>query len=82
MQLRAILAQLKHMYCETIGAEFAHVSDSEERLWLQDKYQDGRIQHRFNAEEKKKMLPEGFAYTLPTQAQWDSLAVGAERSWL
>ena len=30
------------------------------------------------AEEKKKMLPEGFAYTLPTQAQWESLAAGAE----
>jgi formylglycine-generating enzyme required for sulfatase activity len=30
------------------------------------------------AEDKKKMLPEGFAYSLPTQAQWDSLAAGAE----
>lgn len=30
------------------------------------------------AEEGKKMLPEGFAYTLPTQAQWESLAAGAE----
>lgn len=30
------------------------------------------------AEEKKKMLPEGFAYTLPTQAQWESFANGVE----
>jgi formylglycine-generating enzyme required for sulfatase activity len=29
------------------------------------------------AEEEKEMLREGFAYTLPTQAQWDSLAAGA-----
>jgi len=30
------------------------------------------------AEAEKKMLPEGFAYTLPTQAQWESFAAGAE----
>ena len=29
-------------------------------------------------ERKEEMLPEGFAYTLPTQAQWESLAAGAE----
>ena len=29
-------------------------------------------------ERKNEMLPEGFAYTLPTQAQWESLAAGAE----
>jgi formylglycine-generating enzyme required for sulfatase activity len=29
-------------------------------------------------EEAKKMLPEGFAYTLPTQAQWESFAAGVE----
>lgn len=30
------------------------------------------------AEEKEKMLPEGFTYTLPTQAQWEGFAAGAE----
>ena len=30
----------------TIGAEFAHVSDSEERLWLQDQFQNERIKRR------------------------------------
>lgn len=30
------------------------------------------------AEKKEKMLPEGFAYTLPTQAQWEGFAAGAE----
>jgi formylglycine-generating enzyme required for sulfatase activity len=30
------------------------------------------------AETEKKMLPEGFAYTLPTQAQWESFAAGAD----
>ena len=34
LKLRELLAQLEYAYCGTIGAEFAHVSDTEERLWL------------------------------------------------
>jgi 2-oxoglutarate dehydrogenase E1 component len=55
-KLKDILAQLKFIYCDTIGAEFAHVSDTEERLWLQDNFQSERLQHRFSAEEKKNIL--------------------------
>jgi 2-oxoglutarate dehydrogenase E1 component len=56
MKLRDIIAQLRHIYCGTIGAEFAHVSDSTERLWLQNKFQEGRVQHRFSVEERKTFL--------------------------
>lgn len=56
MKLRDIIAQLRHIYCGTIGAEFAHVSDSKERLWLQNRFQDGRIQQRFSVEERKTFL--------------------------
>jgi 2-oxoglutarate dehydrogenase E1 component len=56
MKLRDMIAQLRHIYCGTIGAEFAHVSDSTERLWLQNRFQDGRIQHRFSVEERKTLL--------------------------
>src|SRR5450631_1858334 len=38
-KLKDILSTLKFIYCDTIGAEFAHVSDSEERIWLQDNFQ-------------------------------------------
>src|SRR6267154_827338 len=44
IKLRNILRDLKFIYCETIGAEFAHVSDSDERIWLQDNFQSGRMQ--------------------------------------
>ncbi len=54
--LKNILTDLKFIYTDTIGAEFAHVSDTEERLWLQDRFQVGRMQHRFSAEEKKNIL--------------------------
>src|SRR6202142_1065807 len=54
--LRKILSDLKFIYTDTIGAEFAHVSDTEERLWLQDTFQVGRMQWRLSAAEKKNLL--------------------------
>jgi 2-oxoglutarate dehydrogenase E1 component len=56
MKLKDILAALNFIYCDTIGAEFAHVSDTEERLWLQDQFQSERLQQRFSTAEKKNIL--------------------------
>jgi 2-oxoglutarate dehydrogenase E1 component len=55
-KLKDILADLKFIYTDTIGAEFAHVSDSDERLWLQDSFQVARMQRRFSVDEKKNIL--------------------------
>jgi 2-oxoglutarate dehydrogenase E1 component len=56
MKLKDIVAQLRHIYCGPIGAEFAHVSNSTERLWLQNRFQEGRVTYRFTAEERKTFL--------------------------
>src|ERR1700688_2738677 len=56
--LRQILARLEQIYCGSIGAEFAHVSDTDERLWLQDEFQLGRIEQRFSAEERRSIFWE------------------------
>ncbi len=56
MKLRDILAELEFIYAGPIGAEFAHVSDSEERLWLQDQFQSGRLQNRFSTDERRNIL--------------------------
>jgi 2-oxoglutarate dehydrogenase E1 component len=56
MTLRQILAQLEYLFAGPIGAEFAHVSDSEERLWLQDQFTEGRLVHRFSPEERRNIL--------------------------
>ncbi len=56
MKLRDILAQLEFIYAGTIGAEFAHMSESEERLWLQDQFQAGRLTGQFTAEERRNIL--------------------------
>src|SRR5580698_8519205 len=55
-KLKDIRATLKFIYADTIGAEFAHVSNSDERLWLQDQFQSARMQFRFSAAEKKNIL--------------------------
>ena len=56
LRLREIIAQLKQIYCGTIGAEFAHVSDETERLWLQEHFQVGRMRQAFAVEERKDIL--------------------------
>jgi 2-oxoglutarate dehydrogenase E1 component len=55
-KLSKIIGDLKFIYTETIGAEFAHVSDTDERLWLQDSFQVARMHRRFSADEKKNIL--------------------------
>lgn len=54
--LREILQTLNQVYCGTVGAEFAHVSNTDERLWLQDEFQMGRVTHKFSAEERRNIL--------------------------
>ncbi|MEZ5532377.1 MAG: 2-oxoglutarate dehydrogenase E1 component [Steroidobacteraceae bacterium] len=56
LPLREIIAQLRHIYGGPIGAEFAHVSDTEQRLWLQDEFQSGRMLGRFSADERRNIL--------------------------
>ena len=56
LPLRDIFAQLRHIYSGTIGAEFAHVSDTTERLWLHDRFQTGRMQERLSPEARRNVL--------------------------
>ncbi|MGB8326959.1 MAG: 2-oxoglutarate dehydrogenase E1 component [Steroidobacteraceae bacterium] len=71
-KLRDIVATLEHIYGGPIGAEFAHVSDSEERLWLQDEFQAGRASQRLPDEERRAILrqltaAEGLEHYLHTK---------------
>jgi len=56
LALREILAELQQIYAGTIGAEFAHISNSEERLWLQDEFQQGQLRQRFSPQEQRTIL--------------------------
>src|SRR5688572_9849378 len=56
LRLREILALFERIYGGSIGAEFAHVSNSEERLWLQDQFQSGRVHYKFSQDERRNLL--------------------------
>ncbi len=56
LKLRELIAQLEYAYCGTIGAEFAHVSNTDERLWLQDEYLKGRLTGKLTTDEQKNLL--------------------------
>jgi len=56
LKLRELIAQLEYALCGTIGAEFAHVSNTEERLWLQDEFLKGRLTGKLSADEQKNIL--------------------------
>ncbi len=55
-RLRDIIALLEQVFAGPIGAEFAHVSNTDERLWLQDQFLAGRAHGRFSQEERVNIL--------------------------
>ncbi len=55
-KLREIIARLERVYCGHIGAEFAHVSNGDERIWLQDEFQLGRMHFQFRPDERRNIL--------------------------
>ncbi|MBK7249819.1 MAG: 2-oxoglutarate dehydrogenase E1 component [Gammaproteobacteria bacterium] len=56
LRLREILAVLEEVYAGPIGAEFAHVSNGDERLWLHDEFQMTRLRQRLSVDEKRNVL--------------------------
>lgn len=51
--LKEILLRLKETYCHSIGVEYMHIQDPEERRWLQERMEP--IQNRLQIETAEKM---------------------------
>ncbi len=58
MKLRDIYALLKKIYCGTIGAEFAHVSRSRERLWLKKHFEQGSVSDGLDDTDRRWLLDQ------------------------
>jgi 2-oxoglutarate dehydrogenase E1 component len=52
--LKEILVRLKETYCRSIGVEYMHIQDPEERRWLQDRMEP--IQNRPQVKTAEKMI--------------------------
>lgn len=56
MTLAEIIAKLEKTYCNTIGLEFMHITNTKERNWVRDRFESESSTPRFNQEQKKRIL--------------------------
>ncbi len=54
--LRDIINILKQTYCRSIGVEFMHLQDPDERRWLQDRMEPVQNRPDLNPEDKHRIL--------------------------
>src|SRR6476469_4977626 len=54
--LRQVLDILKRSYCEHIGTEYMHISDPEQRAWIQERIELAENAVRFTPQGKKAIL--------------------------
>lgn len=55
-KLREILSILHETYCGSIGVEYRHIQDPDEKKWLQDQMESTRNKGNFSHDEKMLML--------------------------
>lgn len=56
--LREILSVLKQTYCGTIGVEFMHIQDPNQRLWIQQHIESAKGDPQATPEEKHQILSD------------------------
>ncbi len=54
--LRQILDKLKHTYCRTIGVEFMHIQDPDQKSWIQSRVEKSEGRPEFTSAEKRALL--------------------------
>ncbi len=54
--LKTILSDLKKTYCTTIGAEYMHILDTQEKRWIQSRLEPVRAHPEADVERKKMIL--------------------------
>jgi 2-oxoglutarate dehydrogenase E1 component len=56
MTLSQVVKTLEDIYCGTIGLEYMHIQDLNQRQWLQDRLENPANRKSFNTAEKKHFL--------------------------
>ena len=54
--LQEIIDALEKTYCHTVGAEFMHIVDTEQRVWIQKRMDSVRSAPEYSAETKQHLL--------------------------
>ena len=55
-KLRDIVAALESFYCGSIGAEYMHITQAEEQLWVQMRLEAGPANRQLSAADKRTVL--------------------------
>lgn len=58
MKLRDLYTILKNTYCANIGAEYMHLTDTDEKRWIQQRLESANGQIQFSLDEQKRFLNE------------------------
>ena len=58
MRLRDIVELCENAYCESIGAEYMHITDQAQRAWLQQRFEGGAGNFNFNNEQRRTILED------------------------
>jgi len=56
MVLSDLYASLKKTYCSSIGADYMHLTSTEEKRWLQDRLESIEAKGNYSTEEKSRFL--------------------------
>ncbi len=67
-----ILSKLRKIYCSTIGAQYMHISDPKEKVWIRERFEKDDNKLNFTTNGKKAILnkiiqAEGFEKFLATK---------------
>ncbi len=54
--LRNIIERCERIYCSTVGAEYMHIIETEEKRWIQARIEDPKVDFRISAEDRKEVL--------------------------
>jgi 2-oxoglutarate dehydrogenase E1 component len=54
--LREIIDWMRQTYCGKIGVEYMHITDTEQRVWLEDRFESSRSTPTYDVEMKKHIL--------------------------
>jgi 2-oxoglutarate dehydrogenase E1 component len=54
--LRDLIAKLRRTYCSTLGVEFTHISNKEQRDWLEQQMEPGLNRPSFDAAQRSAIL--------------------------
>ena len=55
VKLKKIISDLKSIYCQTIGSEYMHITDHEQREWLKSKLEVEQVTRSSNLDNNKKL---------------------------